>query len=318
MNRGSIQFRPHHAVQVIGTILLATVCDSVAWAEKPVPKELTAFVPYRSNPVFVASGEGHWDVAIRERGWILFNDQTPQGSPAWQLWFTGYDGTREGQKKLGYATSNDGLNWTKHEKNPVYSDVWIEDMMVVRRGDVLYMFAEGRGDQPHLLTSRDGVRWERHGQLDVRTVDGNPIKAGPYGTPTAWFEDETWYLFYERRDLGVWLATSKDLKVWRNVSDDPVLSPGPDEFDLDLVALNQIVKHKGRYYAYYHGSKRGSKLWSTGVAVSDDLRKWTKSDANPLFPVRDNKSSGILVHDGKQFRLYTMHGRVDVHFPVKK
>jgi beta-1,2-mannobiose phosphorylase / 1,2-beta-oligomannan phosphorylase len=62
-------------------------------------------------------------------------------------------------------------------------------------------------------------------------------------------------LFYERRDLGVWLATSKDLV------------------------------------------------------------HWTKYEGNPLFPRRDNKSSGILVHDGKQFRLYTMHDKVVVHFP---
>jgi beta-1,2-mannobiose phosphorylase / 1,2-beta-oligomannan phosphorylase len=51
------------------------------------------------------------------------------------------------------------------------------------------------------------------------------------------------------------------------------------------------------------------------VAVSDDLIHWTKYEGNPIFPLEENKSSGILVHDGKQFRMYTMHDQVHVHFP---
>jgi sucrose-6-phosphate hydrolase SacC (GH32 family) len=220
------------------------------------------------------------------------------------------------KKKLGYATSDDGISWKRYPKNPIYSEHWVEDMMVVRHAGTLYMFAEGAGDQAHLLTSTDGVKWTRQGPLDVRTANGKPIEPGPYGTPAAWFEKGTWHLFYERRDLGIWLATSKDMQVWRNVQDEPVLSPGPDEYDLDLVALNQIVRYKGRYYAYFHGSKRGSGLWSTAVAVSDDLIHWKKYSQNPLFPISENKSSGILVHDGRQFRLYTMHNEVHLHAVV--
>jgi len=277
------------------------------------PRELVRFGSAPGNPVFTARGEGYWDVKIRERGWILFNGDGPDDVPAWQMWFTGYDGTREGKKQLGYATSADGISWNRYPKNPIYSEHWVEDMMVVRHAGTLYMFAEGAGDQAHLLTSKDGVKWTRQGPLDVRMANGKPIEPGPYGTPAAWFEKGTWHLFYERRDLGIWLATSKDMQVWRNVQDEPVLSPGPDEYDLDLVALNQIVRYKGRYYAYFHGSKRGSGLWSTAVAVSDDLIHWKKSPQNPLFPISQNKSSGILVHDGRQFRLYTMHNEVHLH-----
>jgi len=34
---------------------------------------------------------------------------------------------------------------------------------------------------------------------------------------------------------------------------------------------------------------------------------------NPVLPVKDNKSSGVLVHDGVRYRLYTMHAAVRVH-----
>ena len=45
----------------------------------------------------------------------------------------------------------------------------------------------------------------------------------------------------------------------------------------------------------------------------DDLLHWTKYGGNPLFPEAENKSSGILVHDGRKSRMYTMHSVVHVH-----
>ena len=294
------------------SLMLAALATAAHAEEKELfPLELVKFKTHPSNPIFEALGEGHWETKIRERGWIM------KDCDKYHMWYTGYDGTREGTKKLGYATSNDGLKWKRHPENPIYDKHWVEDMMVVKRGDTFYMFAEGRNDQAHLLTSKDAVHWNRQGRLDVRLKNGKPIEPGPFGTPAAWYEDGTWYLFYERRDLGIWLATSKDMKVWTNTQDEPVLSPGPGRYDKDLVAFNQVVKYKGRYYAYYHGSKRGTKLWTSNVATSTDLVHWTKYAGNPLFPLEENKSSNILVHDGVMSRMYTMHNQVHVHFPAK-
>lgn len=294
-------------------LLFAACLTHPANADDLFPSELVQFNPTPGKPVFKATGTGHWDVKHRERGWILRDGTT------WHLWFTGYDGTRAGQKMLGYATSADGLKWKRHAGNPVYREHWVEDMMVVKHDGTFYMFAEGKDDQAQLLKSTDGVRWKRDGPLDIRQTNGEPIAAGPRGTPTAYYEKGTWYLYYERYDKGVWLATSKDMSVWKNVSDEPVLQTGPGDSDKLMIALNQIVKYKGRYYAYYHGSGTPTKprFWTTNVAVSTDLVHWKKYPGNPLLPTKANESSGILVHDGKQFRLYTMHNEVHVHFPKK-
>jgi hypothetical protein len=278
------------------------------------PAELVRFEPATKSLVFTAGPAEAWDAKIRERGWIMRERDT------WRLWYTGYDGTPGVTMKLGYATSKDGLSWTRWSANPIYQQHWVEDMMIVRDGDRYLMFAEGLNDEAQLLTSPDGLTWTREGKLDVRTTDGKPLTAGPFGTPAAWFENGSWNLFYERGDEGIWLARSSDLKVWTNVRDEPVLSPGPGPYDAIYVAMNQIVKHGGRYYAYYHGSgsKERPRLWTTNVAVSNDLIHWRKFSGNPLLPERDNKSSGILVHDGTQYRLYTMHNQVHVHFPRAK
>ena len=164
-------------------------------------------------------------------------------------------------------------------------------MMVAKQGPTYFMVAEGRNDIAQLLTSSDKLHWEwRLGSLDVRRTDGSPIAAGPYGTPVLWHEKGVWYLFYERGDRGVWLAKSTDTKVWTNVSDEPVPGLGPQPYDKFAIAMNQVVKYQGRYYAYYHAADEKSwKRWSTNIAASADLVHWEKFAGNPI--VENNESS---------------------------
>jgi sucrose-6-phosphate hydrolase SacC (GH32 family) len=105
------------------------------------------------------------------------------------------------------------------------------------------------------------------------------------------------------------------MKVWTNIQDEPVLESGPEEYDAYGVAMNQVIKYKGFYYGYYHATADTDwSEWSTNVAVSKDLIHWKKYKGNPI--IDNNKSSGILVNDGKQFRLYTMHPEMNIYFPA--
>ncbi|MCK5442830.1 MAG: hypothetical protein KAJ23_13155 [Maribacter sp.] len=276
----------------------------------PFPTELTDFESFAENPIFTGTDTSTWDQKIRERGFILKEDET------YHMWYTGF---REERKSLslGYASSPDGILWTRYTDNPIFNESWTEDMMVLKVEDTYHMFAEGKGDIAHRLTSSDRINWTDHGLLDIRNANGSPLSDGPYGTPTAWFENGTWYLFYERGDLGIWLATSKDLRVWTNVQDDPVIKMGPEIYDQYGLAVNQIVKYKGWYYAYYHGTAYADWYeWTTNIAASKDLLHWKKYDQNPIL--KENKSSGILVDDGNQFRLYSMHDKVNLHFQKNK
>jgi sucrose-6-phosphate hydrolase SacC (GH32 family) len=288
----------------------AVAQEQAADAAVEFPPELVHWSPCSGNPVFTAQGPGHWDVKTRERGWILRDGDT------YRLWYTGYDGTREGIKQLGYATSRDGRHWTPWPTNPLCRDHWIEDMMVVKHDDVYYMFAES-ADENHteMLTSRDGVDWKWEGPLDIRLADGQRPAPKPGGTPTVWIEDGVWYLFYEWRDLGVWLAKTNDptSRIWINVQDEPVLSPGPADYDNLQIAFDQIIRHREAYFAFYHScSKLTPKMWGTNIARSTDLIHWQKYAGNPLVP---DKSSGMVVPVGDGFRLYTMHDQIDQFCP---
>ena len=307
------------------TSLLVTILAGTDFARgEDFPPEIVQFTPHPDNPVFAGTGRDTWDRAIRERGYILREGDT------YHMWYTGYSGDRSDVEHLGYATSGDGLKWTRHPDNPIFDDFWVEDIQVVKHDDIYYMFAEGypyymtaeghpksRHLMPQLLTSKDRIHWRGHGDLDIRYTSGEPLRPAPYGTPTVWIEGSTWHLFYERNDEGIWLATSTDLKLWKNVQDDPVIPLGPEPYDEHLVAMDQIIKHQGKYYGYYHAhakpDRRSRVGWTTCVAMSTDLVHWKKYPKNPIIS-GGNCSSGILVHDGSQFRLYTMHPDVRVYF----
>ena len=274
--------------------------------------EMVDFTPYKANPVFKGTGADTWDRQIRERGYIIFE------KGLYKMWYTGYNGDDTVTKYLGYATSGDGIRWKRYAANPVFKDKWTEDMCVTKSEGKYYMFAEGRNDVAHSLVSLDGINWAEEGDLKIRTVDGKPIP-GPYGTPTVWIENGKWYLFYERNDEAIWLASSKDHKTWINVQDGPVIKTGPEKYDLSAVAANQVIKYKGRYYLYYHASAEpmlSSTMWTSNVAMSGDLIHWIKYPKNPI--VEGNHSSPILVFDGKTYRLYTMHDQVFLYFSKQK
>jgi sucrose-6-phosphate hydrolase SacC (GH32 family) len=276
---------------------------------KAFPRRLVEWTPISGNPVFTGAGNDAWDRKIRERGYILREGGT------YHLWYTGYKEDRPATMSLGHATSADGLRWTRDPANPIFDRSWVEDVCVVRHDGRFVMFAEGKGDIAHQLISPDGRQWEDLGSLDIRTTAGAPISPGPYGTPTGWFEDGTWYLFYERGDEGVWVATSRDRRTWTNVQDTPVLTMGPEPYDRHAVAMNQVIKRDGVYYAFYHAcDHKPWKIWTTCIARSRDLVHWEKYAGNPI--IGNNCSSAILVETPEGDRLYTMHPDVKVFVPA--
>ncbi len=318
----------------MGTRSLGKFCREIAFAAvalgfatqgsaQEFPSWATNWADSGRPALFQGAGAGAaaWDQKIRERGWI------ERDGNLWHLWYTGYvdnpDKTQPPQRRmLGHATSTDGIHWTRDPANPIHTEHWVEDMCIVRDGPLLRMFAEGDGDIAHQLTSDDGGQtWAELGPLDIRKLDGTPIDPGPRGTPTVLVDNGRWNLFYERGDLGVWLAVSEDPDrlIWTNLNDDPVLARGPDAYDKEAVAINQIIPRDGWFYAFYHANaERPWGDWTTCVARSRDLLHWEKFAGNPIL--RGNRSSGLVIDpDGEAGPLppwlYTMHPDVRLHLP---
>src|SRR5262249_21514660 len=137
----------------VGRVAAQPAIESTLWT-------FTAWKPIPENPVFSGSGRDTWDSKIRERGYILVDDQG-----IYHLWYTGYAVDRPSTMSLGHATSRDGIHWARDPANPVFTGSWVEDMCVVKHDGTFYMFAEGKNDIAHLLTSPEGRKWTDHGSL---------------------------------------------------------------------------------------------------------------------------------------------------------
>jgi len=307
--RTAVPLATHRVSIPLAALVLAL--GTLAARADDAPWRLVDWKPIVDGPVFEGTGKNTWDREIRERGFILIDDEG-----TYNLWYTGFDFDKARTISLGRATSPDGLHWTRDPANPIFNKLWTEDVCVVRQDGRYQMFAEGKGDIAHRLSSPDGVHWTDHGSLDIRLTSGEPIPPGPYGTPTGWFEDGLWRLLYERRDVGVWYATSRDMKTWTNAQDEPVLPRGPESYDKAQVAVNQVVRRDGYYYAFYHALADFRDCdWNTCLARSKDLIHWEKYPGNPI--IAGNRSSAVLVETPRGDRLYTMHPAVWAFEPAK-
>ena len=76
----------------------ATSTDGISWTKQP------------GNPVLSAGPEGAWDGEKVADPNVLFDGTT------YHMWYAGNDGSGW---QIGYATSTDGVTWTKSPSNPV-------------------------------------------------------------------------------------------------------------------------------------------------------------------------------------------------------
>jgi beta-xylosidase len=169
----------------------------------------------------------------------------------------------QGKRSICLTISNDGIHFTKYDKNPIMAGSAPE--AVYYKKDV-YLFyrrpaPEKEGYQIYCATSKDGYAFEEASTSPV-------LNKGPKGswdafsvaTPRIFSEGNTFYMMYSGSDQfqdypqSAGLATSTDLIHWTKYSKNPVFSRGySGTFDEGAVWFPCVVKAKGRYYMYYQG-----------------------------------------------------------------
>src|SRR5262249_9797399 len=114
-----------------------------------------------------------------------------------------------------YATSTDGLSWTRHPDNPIFradsARQWerhkVTACQVVRHGDWYEMFYIGFRDVDHaqigLARSRDGISgWKRHPANPIIRPGAGKWDADATYKPFALHLDGRWLLWYNGRRGG--------------------------------------------------------------------------------------------------------------------
>jgi len=255
--------------------------------EDPVVPPLTD--PWRKwsgNPLLLPGSPGTWDADGVGTPCVRRLD-----SGTYVMWFTG---TGASGKSIGIAWSDDGIDWRKDVRNPVFTagadGSWDADavgdpcVLPTSSGYImLYAGSSASGRAIGRATSADGIAWERAAENPVLP----PAPAG-----TAWDDGETytpWVLpatngfemWYGARGTGdgdgVGRALSPDGIHWTRFPS-PVLDPQV----LEAVCFAPCVLHEGSTYrmwcAAVHEAPGGTAFPAViDYAQSSDGSEWTRN-----------------------------------------
>ena len=154
----------------------------------------------------VLSPERPWEKVCVRCPDVMWDDK----AKLYKMWFSG--GEHYEADAIGYATSPDGMVWTKREENPVFKPdpkiEWEQDKVtacqVVRDGEWYLMFYIGFRDVDHaqigVARSKDGItNWQRLAASPIIRPGQDQWDADACYKPYAMFDGKKWLLWYNGR-----------------------------------------------------------------------------------------------------------------------
>jgi len=229
---------------------LATSTNGVNWTK------------HATNPVLSPSQA--WETAGIQAGSVISD------GGLYKMWYTGLD--NNGVSRIGYATSSNGITWTKYEGNPVlgiggYGSWDSEDVSrpaVIKEGGTYRMWYTGDDGVTSRIgyaTSNDGISWGRD--------PANPVV--DVGQPGAWdwlqvygpsvvvvgTEYRLWYSGGTLPDA--WqtgYAVSSDGSNWTRQA--MLIAEGaPGAFDAYSADYPSVIADGGQFKLWYSGLNEG-------------------------------------------------------------
>ncbi|MFC2085937.1 hypothetical protein ACFLRO_01855 [Bacteroidota bacterium] len=221
--------------------------DGVTWSVRP-------------DPVIDVGEAGSWDEThVLDPASVLVNGRV-------FLYYSAVSARSD--RAICLATSEDGVHFTKYDRNPVIIGGAPE--IVVRDG-IFYLFfwkakPTGSGFQIHLATSTDGFSFSEYqpepvlgagigGCWDCHTVE----------TPRIFAEDGVYWMMYCGSDRfddypsHAGIAVSDDLVHWRKFEGNPVFSRGEEgAWDEGAIWFTTVEKIGDTYFMWYEGYGGGS------------------------------------------------------------
>lgn len=285
---------------------------------------------YQNNPVLTSPGTG-WESWQVEYPVVIFDEGI------YKMWYGGYNGGSTTQ--IGYATSNDGLNWTRYTNNPVISpgplswdSMLLYPKSIIIKEGTYYLYYIGYQswsvNQVGLATSTDGINWTKS--------SFNPILS--MGTPSsAWDTNsiidmevekvgktyEAYYVSSNASTYGIGYCTSPDGVNWTK-RNEPVLLPSQNEWDRMIIGV-EIYRSGSSKVMYYDGANNSNPpsqpIRIMRSVFKDDISKWdycreiSISPSTPLdeFQVELRFNDTVFDHskanqDGDDIRFFDLKG----------
>ncbi|MFH0758175.1 MAG: T9SS type A sorting domain-containing protein [Bacteroidota bacterium] len=256
----------------------------------------TDWTKHPDNPLMFAGAAGEWDAKLVAPCAVLYYDST------YHMWYQGTDIHGE-DDQIGYATSPDGITWTKYSENPVlkpgpggdWDDHTLQGCSVLKMDTIFHMWYTGHTgtilNENYRIghaTSQDGILW-------VRDTANNPVleKGASGDWDDVWvingavIYDSTqfhmWYLGWNGNDDHVQTghATSPDGVKWIKDPHNPVIPSENNHWDYPNAGVVSALYDGKNYKMWYNGGAHWQ--WNLGYATSEDGSYWEKYPKNPVF-----------------------------------
>lgn len=250
---------------------------------------------YPGNPIMTGT-PGAWDSVNVGAPMVIKQDGQ------YKMWYTGNNSYEfYAPRTIGYATSPDGISWTKHPDPVLESSdfptglaVWIRNPYVIAETDTLKMWlctspGSAYDEDIHYAWSIDGIEWVMPSSDPVIAAPANKWVA----FPSVRKDGDNYVMWYGEGGYGTGYncvtktAVSLDGVIWR--TDDlynPVLRHGSaGEFDEDGSLILDVIEDGEVHWAFTTNWQQGLSYVDIGlvkysptiIAAGDVSGTWTKA-----------------------------------------
>jgi formylglycine-generating enzyme required for sulfatase activity/predicted GH43/DUF377 family glycosyl hydrolase len=251
------------------------------------------FTRTQASPVLAIGTAGAWDSYSVSEDAVIFDGFN------FKMWYTNYDSSIH-SRRIGLASSTDGLNWTKNVSNPVLGlgGAGAFDDQTATVGSVIYDNGtykmwysgyDGSYERIGYATSPDGIAWTKYTSNPV--MDHGP--SGTFDSIYAWGPKvikvgATYHMWYTGHSgegsYNIGHATSPDGIAWTKDAANPVLTNSANGWDLMYITAGSVLYFNGAFHLWYSGFD-GSYVYRIGYAKSADGVTWTKGSNNPVLNI---------------------------------
>lgn len=254
---------------------------------------------------------------------------------------------RKGTSALGYATSDDGIHFTRRTEPVMVSEAsyekggGVEDPRLQKIGDTYYLTYTGYNNvdgpavdkkdaQLCMATSADLIHWQRKGVIIPSFKGKWNVKWTKSGAIAPEKINGKYWMYYlgdaKGQDSQMGVAYSEDLLHWTEALDHPVLASRPGSFDSQVVEPGPapLITPQGIFLIYNGADDK--LVYSTGWVLFDktDPTKVVARASEPMFaPEKEWEKLGQvpnvvfvegMVRDGNRWLFY--YGAADKHIGV--